>query len=81
MTQDTLKEDAVLLDLACRQLGNELAQGGLNACLTVHQRLTLVVRKLAALQQTEDALKRAATAKPAEVLNGKAAPTPSALPA
>jgi type IV secretory pathway TrbL component len=51
MTETEIQEEAGILALACAQLGNELAQGRIQAAEGVHKRLGAILKKLAALEE------------------------------
>lgn len=51
MTQEELQEEAGILDLACVQLGRELAEGRLQMLKHVAVRLGVLVRKLEKLEK------------------------------
>ena len=64
MTDTEIQEEAGILALACGQLGSELSQGRLAAAQGVHQRLTAILKKIAALEAAAEQRKpngRAAT--------------------
>lgn len=50
MTKEEIEEEAGILDLACAQLGQELAQGRLRAAKEVHRKLASILRRLERLE-------------------------------
>lgn len=57
MTESELQEEAGILNLACGQLGNELAQGRLQVAANVHRQLGAILKKFASLEQHVATLK------------------------
>jgi len=59
MTESELQEEAGILNLACGQLGNELAQGRLQVAANVHRQLGVILKKFAALEEAASAQMKA----------------------
>lgn len=58
MTQEEMQEEAGILDLACVQLGRELAEGRIQVLKHVAVRLGALVRKLEKLEKAVEEMKK-----------------------
>ena len=76
MTREELEAEAGILDLACGQLGSELAQGRIRVAAAAYRRLGTIVRKLMQIEAAAQALSTAevkkADAKSDDAADGEA---------
>lgn len=52
MSPSDLQDEAGILALACATIGAELAQGRLAVAADAHRKLSVILKKLAALEET-----------------------------